>query len=125
FQAEDGIRDFHVTGVQTCALPIFVRRCLPKYSLCGLPPRRGVRSRLRKVDGLLIFHGFGISGRILPSRFLCRAIFSLFGLLVWCVLHRVRRLSQYVAIVVWGDDTELRPYSEGQSKRGRVGRYRL
>src|SRR5690606_39702165 len=22
-QAEDGIRDFHVTGVQTCALPIF------------------------------------------------------------------------------------------------------
>src|SRR5690606_39710225 len=25
FQAEDGIRDFHVTGVQTCALPISVR----------------------------------------------------------------------------------------------------
>src|SRR5690606_40862979 len=26
FQAEDGIRDFHVTGVQTCALPIFKRK---------------------------------------------------------------------------------------------------
>src|SRR5690606_39616598 len=26
FQAEDGIRDFHVTGVQTCALPIFLDR---------------------------------------------------------------------------------------------------
>src|SRR5690606_12898721 len=26
FQAEDGIRDFHVTGVQTCALPISYRR---------------------------------------------------------------------------------------------------
>src|SRR5690606_34993979 len=26
FQAEDGIRDFHVTGVQTCALPIFFHR---------------------------------------------------------------------------------------------------
>src|SRR2546430_10615767 len=25
FQAEDGIRDLTVTGVQTCALPIFVR----------------------------------------------------------------------------------------------------
>src|SRR5690606_39500644 len=25
FQAEDGIRDFHVTGVQTCALPIYGR----------------------------------------------------------------------------------------------------
>src|SRR5690606_4299486 len=30
FQAEDGIRDFHVTGVQTCALPIWeVRVCDP------------------------------------------------------------------------------------------------
>src|SRR5690606_41097322 len=26
FQAEDGIRDFHVTGVQTCALPIWILR---------------------------------------------------------------------------------------------------
>src|SRR5690606_811632 len=25
FQAEDGIRDFHVTGVQTCALPICIK----------------------------------------------------------------------------------------------------
>src|SRR5690606_28788345 len=34
FQAEDGIRDFHVTGVQTCALPIFAccidRRTAPR-----------------------------------------------------------------------------------------------
>src|SRR5690606_41048806 len=28
FQAEDGIRDFHVTGVQTCALPIFIERLI-------------------------------------------------------------------------------------------------
>src|SRR5690625_6019853 len=27
FQAEDGIRDGHVTGVQTCALPIFAEGC--------------------------------------------------------------------------------------------------
>src|SRR5256885_5178704 len=26
FQAEDGIRDYKVTGVQTCALPIFAKR---------------------------------------------------------------------------------------------------
>src|SRR5688500_20274546 len=25
FQAEDGIRDYKVTGVQTCALPIFIQ----------------------------------------------------------------------------------------------------
>src|SRR5699024_12224400 len=30
FQAEDGIRDRNVTGVQTCALPI-CRRWLPKW----------------------------------------------------------------------------------------------
>src|SRR6266511_5400443 len=30
FQAEDGIRDFHVTGVQTCALPI-----LPRLGVAG------------------------------------------------------------------------------------------
>ena len=28
FQAEDGIRDHCVTGVQTCALPIFMTNCL-------------------------------------------------------------------------------------------------
>src|SRR5690606_19787764 len=38
FQAEDGIRDFHVTGVQTCALPIF--DCCRPWS-CGPPKRAG------------------------------------------------------------------------------------
>src|SRR5690606_21550101 len=34
FQAEDGIRDFHVTGVQTCALPISpVERILDQVML--------------------------------------------------------------------------------------------
>src|SRR5690606_40582712 len=32
FQAEDGIRDFHVTGVQTCALPILRVMVLVKAS---------------------------------------------------------------------------------------------
>src|SRR5258707_14866961 len=30
FQAEDGIRDIGVTGVQTCALPIYMRGALPE-----------------------------------------------------------------------------------------------
>src|SRR5690606_39917694 len=30
FQAEDGIRDFHVTGVQTCALPILEAKFSPR-----------------------------------------------------------------------------------------------
>src|SRR5690606_39643117 len=40
FQAEDGIRDFHVTGVQTCALPIYIDNKIfhPIYLLSGEEP---------------------------------------------------------------------------------------
>src|SRR5690606_39750067 len=46
FQAEDGIRDFHVTGVQTCALPIF-----------SMPNRFGklLTPRVFRVRSALIF----------------------------------------------------------------------
>src|SRR5690606_42048623 len=43
FQAEDGIRDFHVTGVQTCALPI--------SGLVGLREQREALMLIR--DGVL------------------------------------------------------------------------
>src|SRR5690606_35686924 len=35
FQAEDGIRDFHVTGVQTCALPILAPQPLTPLAMDG------------------------------------------------------------------------------------------
>src|SRR5690606_40431898 len=35
FQAEDGIRDFHVTGVQTCALPILDKGTALVCPRCG------------------------------------------------------------------------------------------
>src|SRR5690625_7729149 len=62
FQAEDGIRDGHVTGVQTCALPIFsgadqlARLNRPKGELLdalqelarlAVQTRTGNRSRLK------------------------------------------------------------------------------
>src|SRR6266850_6025319 len=34
FQAEDGIRDYKVTGVQTCALPISYEEKLPACLAC-------------------------------------------------------------------------------------------
>src|SRR5690606_41004223 len=62
FQAEDGIRDFHVTGVQTCALPISSgtgRSCFSSHatmrsisSCCDSSSRsanRGTRSEERRV----------------------------------------------------------------------------
>src|SRR5690606_40313595 len=44
FQAEDGIRDFHVTGVQTCALPI---SDLPRA-------RQWLRERLRFGESVVL-----------------------------------------------------------------------
>src|SRR5439155_12197433 len=60
FQAEDGIRDGHVTGVQTCALPIFTMpatrstRLSPPAPDASVPPDapsviRVLRSEERRV----------------------------------------------------------------------------
>src|SRR5690625_7111714 len=60
FQAEDGIRDGHVTGVQTCALPIFgevngpsrhARHGTPvaNTSLRAPPERRRIGTRVPQV----------------------------------------------------------------------------
>src|SRR2546426_10578687 len=49
FQAEDGIRDYKVTGVQTCALPIFFKT--QRMSL-AVERRRG-RERLAAEDLVL------------------------------------------------------------------------
>src|SRR2546425_5550548 len=46
FQAEDGIRDKLVTGVQTCALPIYLRRAGPG----GVPGRTDRRPRGARVQ---------------------------------------------------------------------------
>src|SRR2546429_5300691 len=44
FQAEDGIRDVAVTGVQTCALPIYSKATL--YSITGLTVTQGTASSI-------------------------------------------------------------------------------
>src|SRR5688572_32345052 len=54
FQAEDGIRDLTVTGVQTCALPIY--RVGP------------VRFIDRKSDGTAAVFNVRIEGHVAPDR---------------------------------------------------------
>src|SRR5256886_15802404 len=46
FQAEDGIRDLTVTGVQTCALPIFI---IDFIDMRDEPHRRAVLSALERA----------------------------------------------------------------------------
>src|SRR5690606_16884809 len=52
FQAEDGIRGFHVTGVQTCALPISRQEYLSRHPLNDLTPRTitAAPELLRRLD---------------------------------------------------------------------------
>src|SRR5256885_12765624 len=44
FQAEDGIRDYKVTGVQTCALPISMRTA-PNCGTFSQVPRSGAKPK--------------------------------------------------------------------------------
>src|SRR2546426_7308642 len=63
FQAEDGIRDYKVTGVQTCALPISRRRTSPgggadsrRTRRAGRPAGRDDRRSDRKSTRLNSSH---------------------------------------------------------------------
>src|SRR5256885_10362616 len=53
FQAEDGIRDYKVTGVQTCALPISAsgRRTWPPTGLRAAPVRAADADHVRLEKG--------------------------------------------------------------------------
>src|SRR5438874_10128653 len=72
FQAEDGIRDLYVTGVQTCALPIF----RPVYL-----DSRYVRADLKITTGLIEPHLMaGYSG---GRKVICPGIAGLETVKVW------------------------------------------
>src|SRR5256885_4951690 len=60
FQAEDGIRDYKVTGVQTCALPISQGR--PRHGRLGRLSRRQVRGLRPRRERHAAAPGRGDSG---------------------------------------------------------------
>src|SRR2546430_11394227 len=57
FQAEDGIRDLTVTGVQTCALPICSSLVMPPDILL---PRTGLRCILGGMDYHHVLEAAGV-----------------------------------------------------------------
>src|SRR5207237_4222462 len=54
FEAEDGIRDSSVTGVQTCALPISLATVADCVEFVGKQPQSRVREYLSVADLLLL-----------------------------------------------------------------------
>src|SRR5699024_11800053 len=70
FQAEDGIRDRNVTGVQTCALPIYVNlRNIIFYRKGGF-----MRKKSFHIIGWILLLGIGISW-ILGEEMLFKMLF--------------------------------------------------
>src|SRR5262249_56192822 len=71
FQAEDGIRDWSVTGVQTCALPIFNNRLPASGAISVKPPsdastirrKRLLRRTGERSDGALPTTGRPVAAR--------------------------------------------------------------
>src|SRR5205807_5107234 len=63
FQAEDGIRYYKVTGVQTCALPI----CVPPYTFRIY--REGTDEPLLTISGLLVARASFDQGKLRPGGF--------------------------------------------------------
>src|SRR5205807_3120342 len=61
FQAEDGIRDYKVTGVQTCALPIFI------FSVNG--PRRLCQKRQIRIVSPRIMRFFDWGMKTMHAKF--------------------------------------------------------
>src|SRR5258707_6976884 len=67
FQAEDGIRDIGVTGVQTCALPIYLRYVIGPIGEMAAPAlKEGRGTLIGRVVGLGGF-GFLRAGRLLKG----------------------------------------------------------
>src|SRR5690606_40161277 len=70
FQAEDGIRDFHVTGVQTCALPIYqpdIRSMCAEYLYLVLPetaPPAHLPVAARRRHGFALERRFAIDEQL-------------------------------------------------------------
>src|SRR5690625_6172107 len=69
FQAEDGIRDGHVTGVQTCALPISPSNCMGTRLLTPTKLNAGLSSILNSilVPPRIVYLGFHFSLLILTK----------------------------------------------------------
>src|SRR5690606_39676971 len=55
FKAEDGIRDFHVTGVQTCALPISMSKDSPP--VIEIRPQPGPQEAFLATSADIAFYG--------------------------------------------------------------------
>src|SRR5690606_8559383 len=106
FQAEDGIRDFHVTGVQTCALPI-----LPMTAVAA--PRSRFHRALLAEGGARCWNRQDnhVSRRSLSTPRLPILILAAAGLLAAAAVHAGE-------VYQWKDANGITHYSQTPPPKG-------
>src|SRR5690606_39596617 len=73
FQAEDGIRDFHVTGVQTCALPISTRQpmkpppSLTRMAFANTTPAGKFLTKLTSMASFTLVSALGRKSNVITT----------------------------------------------------------
>src|SRR5690606_39704424 len=72
FQAEDGIRDFHVTGVQTCALPILLVTAVPSVQKGVEAAIERMRDYRPEIQPPITFEAWLVTGTAEIGRASCR-----------------------------------------------------
>src|SRR5436309_7849583 len=114
FQAEDGIRDFHVTGVQTCALPIFEHLvdCVLQFEGDRYHAHRvlrAVKNRFGSTNELGVFEmtGAGLVGVPDPSALFGRSETGEVGAAVTCSLEGTRPLLLEIQALVAPTDLAM------------------
>src|SRR3989442_9038738 len=123
FQAEDGIRDADVTGVQTCALPIFGARILGPLMRDAPGALAIVRSHHERLDG----SGFpdGLKGDQIPFEARLVSVADAFDAMTsvrpyrpsLSVKHAMRELEEGKGVQFDGEIVQafLRAFAEGTS----------
>src|SRR5690606_39563556 len=86
FQAEDGIRDFHVTGVQTCALPILIWESNEREDFDIIVWCTGFKYATKHLNELGIT---GVDGRVVTEGTRAKEVAGL-----WLVRSEERRVGK-------------------------------
>src|ERR1039457_751429 len=133
FQAEDGIRDYKVTGVQTCALPICIREIefgqLDGIDGRGIEMKYPEEAKRRAKEGKYFYRPPGgeyrPDVRIRIRSFLDTIVRDCRGLNVLVVCHSVVVLSFRALLERWGEVEYLQVDKENDVKNASVTHYQF